>query len=123
MRYFSHEELHRVIEANLELKEISYKVHSLPKARNCEEFLYQKLLMLDIYAEAIGCNCAEEAQERIKEIVAHFRQYGESLEELRESTTFTQCLEFSKGQEKTWAEQRKCYAPNANSYACYCDPK
>ncbi|MBI2057561.1 MAG: hypothetical protein HYT63_01060 [Candidatus Yanofskybacteria bacterium] len=120
MRYLSHKELHEVIEVNPELKKRSDEIHSLPKAKNWEEFLEQKLQMLEIYAQAVGCNCVQEVQGRMKEVVEYLKQYENPLVETGKSPTFAQCLEFIRSQEKVWAEERKCHAPNANSYICYC---
>ncbi|HEY4484534.1 MAG TPA: hypothetical protein VI978_02325 [Candidatus Paceibacterota bacterium] len=121
MRYLSHDELHKNIETNPELKKRSDQIHSLPKAKNWEEFLEQKLQMLDIYAQVMECRFSQEAQDRIREIVEHLRQFGESLEDIRESGDFAKYLEFIKSRERVWSEERKCYAPNANSYVCYCN--
>ncbi|MBI2676693.1 MAG: hypothetical protein HYX21_01935 [Candidatus Yanofskybacteria bacterium] len=120
MRYLSYDELNKAIETNPELKKKSDEVHSLTKSKNWEEFLEQKLQMLEIYAQAAGCNCVQEVQDRMKEIVEYLKQYENSLVETRKSPTFVQRLEFISSQEKVWAEERKCHAPNANSYVCYC---
>ena len=77
--------------------------------------------MLNIYAQVMGCRCVQEAQDRTREITEHLRQFGESLEELRESGDFAQYLGFIKRRELAWTEERKCHAPNANSYVCYCN--
>ena len=118
MRYFSYDELHKIIETNPELKKRSDEIHSLPQAKNWDDFLAQKLQMLKVYAQAVGCCQVQNAQDGVRAVVEYLKQHGKPMEKLKDGQ-----YKYIREQEKTQAEQKKCHAPSANSYTCYCDLK
>ena len=73
MKEFTHEQLHDKIDNNPKLKIKSDGVHSLPRPTSLEEAELLKLKMMEIYAEAIGCQQCENAQKLVTEIYSFFK--------------------------------------------------
>lgn len=105
MRKWSHDELHALMESNPNLKERSDREHSQLRVTS-EEKEQGKLKMMEIYAEAIGCNQLFAAQEYVRKVFERLRQ-GTIWDELRSEYT----------------SQKLCHSPLGNDYLCFCGNK
>lgn len=105
MRKWTHDELHALMENDANLKEKSDIEHS--QLRNTSEEKEQgKLKMMEIYAQAIGCNQLAAAQEYVRKVFEHLRQ-NEAWDELRHEYILNE-----------W-----CHSPSGNDYLCFCEEK
>ena len=105
MQYWTHDELHALMDNSHSLKARSDKVHTLPQ-NNSEEKEHSKLQMMGIYAEATNCQKVNNAKEFIRNAFSRMR-LGGTLDELR----------------KEYASQKLCHSPLGNDYTCFCDNK
>ncbi len=105
MRRWTHDELHAFMDSNPSLKEKSDKVHSLPQ-NSSEEKEQGKLLMMEIYTEAVSCGQVNTAKDFVVSVFSHTRQ-GEAFDALRQE----------------YVLQKSCHSPLGNDYMCFCDEK
>ena len=103
MQYWTHDELHCLMEDNPVLKGKSDKEHALLRVSS-EEKEQGKLQMMEIYAKAVNCKQVDIAKGFVKKAFLCLRQ-GTALNAL--------CDEYAK--------QKSCHAPNGNDYMCFCD--
>ncbi len=116
MREFTHDQLHEKMESNLELKQKSDEVHSLPKATSFYEEEILKLQMMVIYAEAIGCRQCDSAQRHTKEVYAHPKDH------VIWRTKFSiDDWKIINGISEDYTNRKLCHSREGNDFVCFCD--
>lgn len=103
MRCWTHDELHALTDNSPSLKAKSEAAHAIPRASS-EEKEQGKLLMMEIYAEAVNCKQLGVAQEYVRKVFICLRS-GYSLTSLPAA----------------YASRKLCHSPAGNDYVCFCD--
>ena len=121
MKVYNHDKLHELTDNNPQLKQRSDEVHSLPPNDEWGEFERRKYLMIDIWADAIGCQQRDSAIIDMGMIINYFSRYTKSLGDLRLNPQFQEYLAESKKMESELANNKRCHIAGGNSYICFCN--
>lgn len=122
MRYFSHDQLHELMDSDEKLKELSDEVHAGPAPRSFEDIKTSKRRMIEIYTKAVGCDCFEEAEDHIEKVIQLIEKHYITWSAWKKggNPEFSKALADLKKEFKT---QKKCCSAGGNDYICFCDEK
>src|SRR3989344_5867020 len=99
MKVYSHDKLHELTDSNPQLKQRSDEIHSLPPNDEWGEFEERKYIMIDIWADAVGCQQRDSAIVGMGMIVNYFSRRSKSLGDLRLNPQFQEHLAESRKME------------------------
>ena len=121
MRVYDHDELHKLIDNNPQLKQCSDQIHSLPPVDEWSEFERRKHFMVNIWADAVVCTQRQQSHDSITAVVKYFLQFSKSLSQLRQDVDFQKHIKKSKDIEADFNNSSKCHVAGGNSYVCFCN--
>lgn len=125
MKYFSHEKLHKLMDVQKNLKERSDKIHSMPPSDSIDDWRKQKLELMKIYAEAVGCKRLNMALKFVNETIGYIKQQTHSVNQWKDPILVSKHRKkfspsFHALREK-YQKSKMCHSSNGNDYICYCD--
>lgn len=119
MKEWTHEELHKLMENDPEIKLRSDEIHAIPETDDLIQREQNKMLLMKIYADAIGCKKGEESKQVIADIFGLIKREFTTWSEWQSSSA-TQHFEEIVRICEPYQEKKICHSPKGNNYVCYC---
>ena len=122
MRHLTHSELHKLIDNDFILKEKSDRVHTLP-SDVLNDWRDGKYSMMEIYAEAVGCNNVENAKLFVEKVFVYIGLQCSSKREWFNIASLSEHKDVLGLLRQEYVLKRLCHSSGGNDYMCYCDEK
>ncbi len=121
MLQLTHDELHKLIDEDLQLKAESDKIHLYPTTDSLEDWFEGKCQMMEIYSRAIKCQKVTDAKNFVEKVFAYIKKHSSSKQEWFSTATSQEHKKALCTIKQEYISQRLCHSPNGNDYICYCN--